>query len=72
MKPSTSSPPESDRTVRVPLPLAPRLFFLGLGLLLTSWLAFMGYYVFVKAKQPQPQPEIRAPGRPLPAPPPAR
>jgi hypothetical protein len=35
-----------------------------LGTLLLSWLGFMGYYVFVKAKQPQPIPEVRMPAGP--------
>jgi hypothetical protein len=43
------------------LPLAPALFFLGLGTLLLSWLVFMSYYVLVKSKQPRPVPELRLP-----------
>lgn len=62
--PASASPAQPPARPR--LPLAPLLFFLGLGLLLLSWLGFMGYYVLVKAKQPQPQPEVRLPGR-LPA-----
>ncbi|MBK9139583.1 MAG: hypothetical protein IPM17_12605 [Verrucomicrobia bacterium] len=59
------APSAGEPTTRRPrLPLAPALFLLGLGTLLLSWLGFMGYYVFVKAKQPQPIPEVRMPAGP--------
>lgn len=54
-------PPAGNPSPRPQLPLAPKLFLLGLGTLLLSWLGFMSYYVFVKARQPQPVPEWRLP-----------
>jgi hypothetical protein len=57
--PVVSRPADSPERRR--LPLAPLLFFLGLGALLLSWFGFMGYYVLVKARQPKPVPEVWAP-----------
>jgi hypothetical protein len=71
MNPNPAAQTASQVAAQTRVPLAPVLFFLGLGLLLVSWLGFMGYYVFVKSKQPQPQPEVRALGRPPAAPEPS-
>lgn len=59
-QPSPGVPSAGGRLARRRLPLAPLLFFLGLGTLLLSWMGFMSYYVFVKAKQPKPIPEAWA------------